>query len=90
MASVSKASGAKGPGAKAPARAECKLLLKGTRTAMSFVAEARRLAISDPYPQAGQPGYSAMADVLEEAMGRSAADTGRGLSRCLTFTVTEE
>ncbi|MEZ5768626.1 MAG: hypothetical protein R3D80_13880 [Paracoccaceae bacterium] len=64
MASVSKASGAKGPGAKAPARAECKLLLKGTRTAMSFVAEARRLAISDPYPQAGQPGYSAMADVL--------------------------
>lgn len=31
---------------------------------MSFVAEARRLAISDPYPEAGQPGYSAMADVL--------------------------
>ncbi|MCB1330159.1 MAG: hypothetical protein KDK28_12305 [Maritimibacter sp.] len=43
---------------------ETKLLLKGTRTAMSFVAEARRLAISDPYPDAGQPGYSAMADVL--------------------------
>lgn len=40
------------------------LMLKGTRTAMSFVAEARRLAISDPYPEAGQPGYSAMADVL--------------------------
>ncbi len=40
------------------------LLLKGTRTAMSFVAEARRLGISDPYPEAGQMGYSAMADVL--------------------------
>lgn len=45
-------------------RIETQLLLKGTRTAMSFVAEARRLAISDPYPEAGQPGYSAMADVL--------------------------
>ncbi len=40
------------------------LLLKGTRTALSFVAEARRLSISDPYPEAGQMGYSAMADVL--------------------------
>ncbi len=48
----------------APGRTDTKLLLKGTRTAMSFVAEARRLAISDPYPDAGQPGYSAMADVL--------------------------
>lgn len=44
------------------------LLLKGTRTAMSFVAEARRLAISDPYPEAGQAGYSAMADVLARAV----------------------
>jgi hypothetical protein len=48
----------------APGRTDTNLLLKGTRTAMSFVAEARRLAISDPYPDAGQPGYSAMADVL--------------------------
>ncbi|MCB1337368.1 MAG: hypothetical protein KDK10_07925 [Maritimibacter sp.] len=48
---------------KAP-RKQADLLLKGTRTAMSFVAEARRLAISDPYPQTGQPGYSTMADVL--------------------------
>ena len=48
----------------APGQTDTKLLLKGTRTAMSFVAEARRLAISDPYPEAGQPGYSAMADVL--------------------------
>lgn len=48
----------------AASRTDTKLLLKGTRTAMSFVAEARRLAISDPYPEAGQPGYSAMADVL--------------------------
>jgi len=47
-----------------PGRIDNNLLLKGTRTAMSFVAETRRLAISDPYPQAGQPGYSAMADVL--------------------------
>ena len=52
------------PGTPAAGRIETKLLLKGTRTAMSFVAEARRLAISDPYPDAGQPGYSAMADVL--------------------------
>lgn len=44
------------------------LLLKGTRTAMSFVAEARRLAISDPYPEDGQPGYSVMADVLARAV----------------------
>lgn len=44
------------------------LLLKGTRTAMSFVAEARRLSISDPYPEAGQPGYSVMADVLARAV----------------------
>lgn len=35
---------------------------------MSFVAEARRLAISDPYPGAGQPGYSVMADVLARAI----------------------
>lgn len=48
----------------APGRTDTNLLLKGTRTAMSFVAEARRLGISDPYPRAGQPGYSAMADVL--------------------------
>lgn len=47
-----------------PSQSDTKLLLKGTRTAMSFVAEARRLGISDPYPDAGQPGYSAMADVL--------------------------
>jgi len=45
-------------------RTDTNMLLKGTRTAMSFVAEARRLGISDPYPEAGQPGYSAMADVL--------------------------
>lgn len=44
------------------------LLLKGTRTAMSFVAEARRLSISDPYPDAGQPGFSVMADVLARAV----------------------
>ncbi|MBV7377906.1 hypothetical protein [Maritimibacter dapengensis] len=44
------------------------LLLKGTRTALSFVAEARRLSISDPYPEAGQPGYSVMADVLARAV----------------------
>jgi hypothetical protein len=44
------------------------LLLKGTRTAMSFVAESRRLAISDPYPEDGQPGYSVMADVLARAV----------------------
>jgi hypothetical protein len=44
------------------------LLLKGTRTAMSFVAEARRLAISDPYPEDGQAGYSVMADVLARAV----------------------
>lgn len=43
-------------------------MLKGTRTAMSFVAEARRLAISHPYPEAGQPGYSAMADVMARAI----------------------
>lgn len=43
-------------------------MLKGTRTAMSFVAEARRLAISDPYPEAGQAGYSVMADVLARAV----------------------
>lgn len=48
----------------APGRTDTNLLLKGTRTAMSFVAEARRLGISHPYPDAGQPGYSAMADVL--------------------------
>jgi len=50
------------------ARSDTQLLLKGTRTAMSFVAEARRLAISHPYPDAGQPGYSAMADVLARAV----------------------
>ncbi len=43
-------------------------MLKGTRTAMSFVAEARRLAISHPYPEAGQAGYSSMADVLARAV----------------------
>lgn len=48
--------------------AEPTLLLKGTRTAMSFVAEARRLAIADPYPEAGQAGYSVMADVLARAV----------------------
>jgi len=47
---------------------ETHLLLKGTRTAMSFVAEARRLAISHPYPEAGQVGYSSMADVLARAI----------------------
>jgi hypothetical protein len=47
---------------------EMQMLLKGTRTAMSFVAEARRLAISHPYPEAGQAGYSAMADVLARAV----------------------
>jgi hypothetical protein len=47
---------------------EMQMLLKGTRTAMSFVAEARRLAISDPYPQAGQAGYSSLADVLARAV----------------------
>lgn len=47
---------------------ETNLMLKGTRTSMSFVAEARRLAISDPYPEAGQPGYSVMADVLARAV----------------------
>lgn len=47
---------------------EMQMLLKGTRTAMSFVAEARRLAISHPYPQAGQAGYSSMADVLARAV----------------------
>ncbi len=49
-------------------RPDMHLLLKGTRTAMSFVAEARRLAISHPYPEAGQAGYSAMADVLARAV----------------------
>lgn len=44
------------------------LLLKGTRTALSFVAEARRLSISDPYPEAGQAGYSVMADVLARSV----------------------
>lgn len=44
------------------------MLLKGTRTAMSFVRESRRLAISDPYPDTGQPGYSQMADVLARAV----------------------
>lgn len=44
------------------------MLLRGTRTAMSFVAEARRLAISHPYPEAGQAGYSTMADVLSRAV----------------------
>ncbi|SMH40237.1 hypothetical protein [Maritimibacter sp. HL-12] len=47
---------------------DTRLLLRGTRTAMSFVAEARRLAISYPYPQAGQAGYSSMADVLARAV----------------------
>ena len=45
-------------------RKQTHLLLKGTRTAMSFVAEARRIGRSDPYPEEGQPAYSAMADVL--------------------------
>ncbi|GKY87249.1 hypothetical protein [Sinisalibacter aestuarii] len=49
-------------------KTETQMLLKGTRTAMSFVAEARRLAISHPYPEAGQPGYSALADVLARAV----------------------
>ncbi len=44
------------------------LLLKGTRTAMSFVAEARALACRHPYPAAGQPPYSRMADVLSRAV----------------------
>ncbi len=47
---------------------DLRLLLKGTRTAMSFVAEARGLALSDPYPDCGQPGYSAVADVLARAV----------------------
>jgi hypothetical protein len=47
---------------------ETQMLLKGTRTAMSFVAEARRLAIAHPYPQGGQPGYSSLADVLARAV----------------------
>lgn len=47
---------------------DMQMLLKGTRTAMSFVAEARRLAISHPYPEAGQAGYSSMADVLARAV----------------------
>lgn len=51
-----------------PRRKDMHLLLKGTRTAMSFVAEARRLGISHPYPEAGQAGYSAMADVLARAV----------------------
>lgn len=50
------------------ARTDTNLLLRGTRTAMSFVAEARRLAISHPYPEAGQAGYSSMADVLARAV----------------------
>ncbi|RME15212.1 MAG: hypothetical protein D6801_07810 [Alphaproteobacteria bacterium] len=45
-----------------------RLTLRGTRTAMSFVAEARHLAIAEPYPEAGQPGYSALADVLARAV----------------------
>lgn len=49
-------------------RKDMNLLLKGTRTAMSFVAEARRLGISHPYPEAGQAGYSTMADVLSRAV----------------------
>lgn len=44
------------------------LLLKGTRTAMSFVAEARALARAHPYPETGQPDYSRMADVLSRAV----------------------
>lgn len=47
---------------------ELHLLLKGTRTAMSFVAEARRLALTHPFPETGQPGYSVMADVLARAV----------------------
>lgn len=47
---------------------QTQLLLKGTRTAMSFVAEARALARLHPYPDAGQPGYSQMADVLSRAV----------------------
>lgn len=35
---------------------------------MSFVAEATRLSISDPYPETGQAGYSSMADVLARAV----------------------
>lgn len=35
---------------------------------MSFVAETARLSLSDPYPEAGQPGYSSMADVLSRAV----------------------
>ncbi len=44
------------------------IVLKGTRTAMSFVLESRRLAIAEPYPAEGQPGYSSMADVLARAV----------------------
>ena len=51
-----------------PRRKDTQLLLKGTRTAMSFVAEARRLAAAQPYPAAGQPEYSAMADMLARAV----------------------
>jgi len=57
-----------GIGGMSPRRQELHLLLKGTRTAMSFVAEARRLARAQPYPPAGQPEYSAMADVLSRAV----------------------
>lgn len=55
-------------GAMTSRQKEMQMLLKGTRTAMSFVAEARRLAISHPYPAAGQAGYSSMADVLARAV----------------------
>ncbi|MBV7410783.1 hypothetical protein [Maritimibacter sp. DP1N21-5] len=44
------------------------IMLKGTRTAMSFVLESRRIAIADPYPAEGQPGYSSMADILARAV----------------------
>lgn len=50
------------------ARTHPHLLLRGSRTALSFVAEARALARRHPYPDAGQPPYSQMADVLSRAI----------------------
>lgn len=47
---------------------EPSLLLKGTRTAMSFVREARDLAQGQPFPEAGQAAYSVMSDVLARAV----------------------
>lgn len=51
-----------------PRRRETRLLLKGTRTAMSFIAESRALGREHPYPRDGQAEYSALADVLSRAV----------------------